>query len=161
MSPSTISVRSRPAASALRAASAASAHGGNDQQSDGRTLLGQEAAQQLAGDEAGKSGDQDRSRHGPLRTETVSRPTNLPRWQANRVCVARGRNVPARRYLAAAGTARYLSNQSATSTISSVIFGQPCAAPAFTLTLAGTPTSFNFPTINSACWMGTSLSASP
>ena len=38
---------------------------------------------------------------------------------------------------------------------------QPCPAPGLTTSFASTPASFSFATITSACWMGTSLSASP
>ena len=58
MSPSTISVRSRPAGMASRAASAAARIGRDDEQAHGGSRLGQKAPQQLPRDKARIAGDE-------------------------------------------------------------------------------------------------------
>ena len=50
---------------------------------------------------------------------------------------------------------RYLSNQSASFSMSLARSTQPCAAPFLTTTSAGTFNSFSLATIALACWIGT------
>src|SRR5260370_26780132 len=54
-----------------------------------------------------------------------------------------------------------LSNHSAKVTVSLGKSGQPCSAPFLTTNSHGTLASFSLSMIVSACWIGTSLSASP
>src|SRR5438132_7488574 len=56
---------------------------------------------------------------------------------------------------------RCLSNQSAKAPVSLAQSGQPCSAPFLTTNSHGTLASFSLSMIVSACWIGTSLSASP
>src|SRR6185369_4644882 len=56
---------------------------------------------------------------------------------------------------------KYSSNQSARLGKSSFMSFQPCPWPSLTINLAVTPASLQRLTNDSACWIGTSLSASP